>query len=247
MNTKYNLNNKSSVLQYAKLLTGKTLRELLSKDSIKTIEHLEFLAKQKAKINSKKVNKGRFGHKLEKYYFEYEINSDANSDFPCGLELKVTPLKQINNGQLRPKERLVCNIINYIDIVNEEWATSSFLKKNKEILLIRYVDPVDADVSQLDYQIVDVRIHNLLEIKELSQFEKDWNLIVSKIRDGKAHLLSESDTKYLGACTKGANASSFRSQPNSKVLAMQRAFSFKQQYMKLLLDKSPEIYEIWSR
>lgn len=247
MNKKYDLNNKNSIVQYAKLLTGKTLRKILPNDSIQSIEHLEFMAKQSSLLNSKKVNKGRFGHKLEKYYFEYEINSDTNSDFPCGLELKVTPLKKINNDQLRPKERLVCNIINYNDIVNEEWATSSFLKKNKEILLIRYVDPVDANVSQLDYQIVDVRIHNLLEIKELSQFENDWNLIVSKIRDGKAHLLSESDTKYLGACTKGASASSLRSQANSKELAMQRAFSFKQQYMKLLLDKSPEIYEIWSR
>ena len=61
-------------------------------------------------------------------------------------------------------------------------------------------------------------------------------MIVKKIKEGQAHELSESDTSVLGACTKGANKKSLRSQPNSTKLAMQRAFSFKQQYMKKLLE-----------
>lgn len=32
------------------------------------------------------------GHLIEKYYFEYELNSDQEPDFPkAGVELKVTP------------------------------------------------------------------------------------------------------------------------------------------------------------
>lgn len=159
--------------------------------------------------------------------------------------MKITPLKAIQSGELRPKERMVCNIINFNKIICEEWLSSSFLKKCNKILFIRYVDPMDKDISHLDYQFVDVRINNILESEDCKQFERDWEKIVNKIKSGKAHNLSESDTKFLGACTKGANSNALRSQPNSDKLAMQRAFSFKSQYMKLLLDRTPEIYKIW--
>jgi len=245
-NDKYDLDDKQSVLDFAKLLTGKTLRQVLSVEAIAAIEDLENIAKQKAIKNSKKVNKGRFGHKLEKYYFEYEINSSSEPDFPCGLELKVTPLEVQKSGRLAPKERLVCNIINYIDIVNESWLSSSFMKKNKEILLIRFVDPVDDSVSQLDYKFVDVRLHNIVTCEDFKQFEDDWHKIVEKIKSGQADLLSESDTVFLGAATKGSKAEkSKRAQPFSSVKAKQRAFSFKEQYMRILLQRAPEIYDVW--
>ena len=42
---------------------------------------------------------------------------------------------------------------------------------------------------------------------------------------------------YLGACSKGANALSLRKQPFSDILAMQRAFCFKNSYMTQLVRK----------
>lgn len=221
----YNPDNKDSILKYAKLLEGTTLREILPNEIIETMRKDE------------QGNKGRLGQKIERYFFGYECNSDTQPDFPCGLELKVTPLKVNKNGSISPKERLVCNIINYHNIIDEEWETSSFLNKNKEMLIIKYIDPMNKDISQLDYEIVDVNIHNILE-EDAEQFEEDWNIIVNKIRDGRAHELSESDTLYLGACTKGATAAtSLRSQPNSEEPAKQRAFSFKTKYMKELLNR----------
>ncbi|WP_417334593.1 MutH/Sau3AI family endonuclease [Halarcobacter sp.] len=221
----YNENNKESILEYAKQLEGTTLREILPNEIIETMKKDE------------QGNKGRLGQKIERYFFGYECNSDTQPDFPCGLELKVTPLKVNKNGSISPKERLVCNIINYHNIINEKWETSSFLNKNKEMLIIKYIDPMNKDISQLDYEIVDVNIHNILE-EDSEQFEKDWNIIVNKIREGRAHELSESDTLYLGACTKGATAAtSLRTQPNSEILAKQRAFSFKTKYMKELLNR----------
>jgi DNA mismatch repair protein MutH len=53
--------------------------------------------------------------------------------------------------------------------------------------------------------------------------------------DGKAHELSEGDTFYLGACTKGANATTTRKQPFSDIPAKQRAFSFKQGYVNHII------------
>lgn len=233
MATAYDVNDKSSILLHAKQLVGLRLRDFLTPSDI---------AELSSNLTNNE-NKGRFGHKLEKYFFRYDINSSSDADFPCGLELKVTPLKKLQNGKLSPKERLVCNIINYMDVIKEEWETSSFLEKNKDILLIRYVDPMNRSISQLDYKIVDVRIHSLINSVDYAQFEEDWKYIVRKIKEGSAHLLSESDTRFLGACTKGANQSSLRQQPNSPIPAMQRAFSFKTQYMKLLLERAPEIYD----
>ena len=62
---------------------------------------------------------------------------------------------------------------------------------------------------------------------------------LSKIRAGKAEELSEGDTLYLGACTKGSTAaSSYRSQPYSTGLAKQRAFSLKSKYLNFIIDDS---------
>lgn len=221
----YDENNVESILEYAKRLEGKTLREVFRS---------EVLENMRAEIEG---NKGKFGQILERYYFEYDCNSDSEPDFPCGLELKVTPLKKLRNGTFSPKERLVCNIINFENIINESWEESSFLKKNQNMLVIQYIDPLDKNIDRLDYKIVKVFLHNINDdFEHIEQFKQDWHTIVSKIRDGKAHELSESDTKYLGACTKGATAaSSLRSQPNSDELAKQRAFSFKTKYMKSLI------------
>ena len=222
-------NNQQSILEFTKKLEGRTLREFLSDEDINSIEE---------SVKEKPGNKGKLGHHVEQYFFRRLLNSKSEPDFPCNLELKVTPLKYIKNGELRPKERLVCNIINFVEIVDESWESSSFLKKNKSILLVRYIDPMDKNTNLLDYNIFNVQIFNIFDnLNDSKQFKEDWNLIVNKIRNCEAHLLSESDTKYLGACTKGSNAlKSFRQQscgPEAK----QRAFSFKTQFMRVLLDR----------
>ena len=72
---------------------------------------------------------------------------------------------------------------------------------------------------------------------------------MKKIQDGKAHELSEADTTYLSACTKGANSSKRRAQPNSDILAKPRAFAFKQGFMtyvlnELIIGKKPKYESI---
>lgn len=65
----------------------------------------------------------------------------------------------------------------------------------------------------------------------------DWETIINKIKEGKAHELSEADTMYLGACTKGTNGQTVRIQPFSDIKAKQRAFCLKQSYMTVLVRK----------
>ncbi len=217
MKLPYNPKDKKSVIDYAKLLKGKTLREICD---------LEVL-------NHNYTGKGNFGQLLEKFYFGYNPNSKSEADFfEIGMELKTSPLKQLKNNEYRSKERLVLNIINYLEVVNQQFEESDFWKKNANILLIFYLHQEGYDI--LDYLIKLVDEWNFPST-DLEIIKKDWELIKQKIVEGKAHELSEGDTFYLGACTKGANASSVRKQPFSDILAKQRAYSLKQGYVNHII------------
>ena len=67
--------------------------------------------------------------------------------------------------------------------------------------------------------------------------KSDWEKIVSKIRAGEAHLLTEGDTLYLAACTKGKDSNSVRDQPFSDIPAKQRAYSLKSSFMTNILRR----------
>lgn len=179
--------------------------------------------------------KGHLGQIIEESFFGYEVNSKAEADFKeLGIELKVTPVKTNKNGTISAKERLVLNIINYHDEVNNIFQTSSFWTKNNSLLLLFY--KWIPEVKRADYQILKSYLHHFSE-EDLQIIKNDWEFIVHKIRNGLAHELSEGDTIYLGACTKGANKNSVRSQPFSDIPAMQRAYSLKQSYMSTLARK----------
>lgn len=179
--------------------------------------------------------KGHLGQIIEESFFGYAINSIAEADFEnLGIELKVTPIKTNKNGSISAKERLVLNIINYHNEVTKSFESSSFWSKNQSLLLMLY--EWVPEVRRADYRILKSYLHRFSE-EDLEIIKQDWELIVNKIRDGKAHELSEGDTVYLGACTKGATKNSVRSQPFSDIPAMQRAYSLKQSYMSTLARK----------
>src|SRR5690606_30893408 len=137
------------------------------------------------------AGKGGFGNMVEELYFKYKPNSEAQPDFPeAGIELKTTPLKKISKG-LVSKERLVFNIINYMQEHREVFRSSSFWKKNSELLLMFYLH--DREKVPLDYIFKIIRLWRFPE-RDLKIIIDDWNTIVNKIRAGKAHELSEGDT-----------------------------------------------------
>ncbi|MGH0486216.1 Sau3AI family type II restriction endonuclease [Bacillus mycoides] len=180
-------------------------------------------------------SKGGLGQVIEESFFGYEVNSNAEADFKhLGIELKVTAFKQNKNGSLSAKERLVLNIINYMEEVHTHFETSSFWKKNEKLLLMFY--EWVPDVDRKDFHITKSFLFTYPEA-DLEIIKQDWETIVNKIRAGKAHELSEGDTNYLGACTKGSNKNSLRSQPCSEIQAMQRAFSLKPSYMTALVRR----------
>lgn len=181
------------------------------------------------------TGKGAVGSIIEESWFGYAINSESEPDFPeAGVELKVTPYIVGKKGEIRAKERLVCNIINYMEEYDKTFKTSSFWHKCETMLLMSYEHK--KDIPKGEFKIDKVVLFNF-PIEDLVIIERDWNIIMKKVRDGKAHLISEGDTMYLAACTKGANASSVRKQPFSDTMAKQRAYSLKSSYMTQILNK----------
>jgi len=218
---RYDKSNVDSIVSYAKKLVDQTLREAMHHD----IDFQEALA---VKV------KGKFGQFLEKYYFEIDNNSASEPDFKeVGMELKSTPLKKLKSGEYSPKERLVLNIINYETIVDEKWEESHFLSKNQLLLLVLYL--YETEKSFLDYLIKYVALWKI-EGEEKEIIRQDWEKIVNKVREGKAHELSEGDTFYLGACRKGHKEAP-RKYSSGEIPAKQRAFSFKLKFMKSILKK----------
>jgi DNA mismatch repair endonuclease MutH len=180
------------------------------------------------------TGKGAIGTVIEESWFGYTPNSESEPDFPeAGVELKVTPYLRNKNG-IRAKERLVCNIINYMDEYEKTFRTSAFWHKCNTMLLMSYEH--FADRPKGDFTI-DAAVLFSFPDEDLVIIEHDWEMIMQKVRSGKAHELSEGDTLYLAACTKGANASSVRQQPFSDIPAKQRAYSLKASYMTQILNK----------
>ena len=189
--------------------------------------------------------KGKFGQYLEKYYFGIDNNSDSEPDFKeAGVELKSTPLKHLKRGGYSPKERLVLNIINYDTLAGENWESSHFLSKNQLLLLVLYL--YEKDKNFLDYLIKYVTLWKI-DGEDIEIIRQDWEKIVNKVKDGKAHELSEGDTFYLGACRKG-HLEGPRKYSSGSLPAKQRAFSFKLKYMKAILrrieDSEPIVKDI---
>ncbi|MFA6536305.1 MAG: Sau3AI family type II restriction endonuclease [Candidatus Paceibacterota bacterium] len=220
---------KEQVLEKAETILHKSLRRAISTEAIGIIEA------QIGEYGMKR--KGFLGDLVEKYFFDINPGNISEPDFKIAeVELKTTPLKKHSNNKLVSKERLVFSMINYDTVVNETWKLSSFLKKNKSLLLMFYLWIENKSI--LDYEFKFVHLLNLLEDisnEDVFQIQKDWEYIVSKIKRGEAHLLSEGDTYYLGACTKAANSRVVRDQPMNRAPAKPRAFSFKQQYINYLI------------
>lgn len=223
-----------SIEEYGKKLIGKTFSDVCRQDDIMKAKVVREAVDYDVKHEDKK-RKGGLGELIEERYFHYQSNNDARADFDkAGVELKVTPYKQNKNGSIVAKERLILTMIDYFSVVNEKFEDSHMWQKSRLILLIYYLYQKEIK-SRLDYKIGYVKLFSPPE-QDVKIIEHDFEIILQKIRDGKAHELSESDTLYLGAASKAATSKDRRKQPFSDELAKPRAFAFKNSYMTYVLN-----------
>lgn len=205
-------NSIEELLEYTKGIKGKTFKDF----DINNV------------LTDNTKDKGILGKIIETGFYKYPNNNKAEADFAdLGVELKVSGYVKNKNGTISAKERLVLGKIDYNAIIHEDFNFSHLIFKSKKILIIWY--EYEKDKSYKDFKITDYQFYDMSGDSLI--IKNDFEIIKRKVIDGKAHLLSEGDTSYLGACTKGATGNDKTKQPNSPILAKPRAFSLKNSYM----------------
>ena len=131
----YNIKDAKSIFEYSKGLLSKTLRDFIWEGY------------------EPKKGKGGLGQMVENIFFYMETNSNPASDFSeAGIELKCTPLKKSKSDEYLIKERLVCNMINYCEVVNQDFENSHFYLKCQLMLILFYLHK--ANTSNIDLQFL---------------------------------------------------------------------------------------------
>lgn len=230
----YDETNPRSIEIFAQRLIGKSFSQICDEDNSPTSDFVHENFEYRVNHENKK-RKGGLGEIIEERFFHYKANNDSRADFDkAGVELKVTPYRVGKKGELLAKERLIITMIDYFNVVNERFEDSHVWKKSRLILLVYYLYQKEIE-NRLDYKIHYAKLFTPSE-QDLMIIRNDYEIIVEKIRNGKAHELSEGDTMYLGAATKASSSKDRRKQPFSEELAKPRAFSFKNSYMTYVLN-----------
>lgn len=234
-----------SIESYAQKLIGKTFADVCLEDDL---ENTKLVREDNnyADSHENKKRKGGLGEIIEERFFHYQCNNDSRPDFDkAGVELKVTPYKINKNGSIAAKERLIITMIDYFTVVEEKFEQSHLWNKAKLILLIYYLYQQELE-SRLEYKIGYAKLFSP-PATDIKIIKHDFEVIVEKIKSGKAHELSEGDTMYLGAAPKAATSQDRRKQPFNDEPAKPRAFAFKNSYMTYVLNNfivpSKDTYE----
>lgn len=228
------IKNDEQLLEKAKWLEGKTLSEITQ--AIKDID-----------TRSRVLTKGEVGYVIEHGFFGINKNSDAKPDIESlGVEIKTCPLKyNANQTKLSVKEPLSLNIINYCEeYKNKEIKQASWYKKNHKILFVLYIH--DKQKQRSEYLIKYVFLWEI-DNEVLSELKGDYNIILEKIKEGKAHEIHQGQNKFLTLCPKHNGTfndpnchHSKRPQPFSDKPAEIRAFRLKNKYMNIIIKRAIE-------
>lgn len=231
--TPYDETDPLSIEQYGQRLIGKTFMDVIQEANLSYDTKTEIIDKY-----GNPRRKGGLGNLLEEIYFGYKANSDQQADFfEAGVELKATPYERLKSGKIRAGERLVITMIGYDQPIEIDFSTSHVLDKINIILLVYYLRNKELE-KNLYYPIDYVKLFSPPK-EDMRIIKEDYEKIVSKIQNGQAHELSEGDTMYLGACTKGSTAlkSTVPQYYAPDIPARKRAFCFKNSYMTYVLNK----------
>jgi len=210
----YRTATEAEILAKAQELKGRVLGSL---------PHAKFTAASGA------AGRGEVGHAVEAY-FGITPNPSPLPDFPgAGIELKVVPLRRTGKG-LGVKERTVISLIDYVKLMDQTWETASVRSKLRILFVFfEHIDGADKrtfPIPAVHLWEPDERVEALLRA--------DWNRVFTKVRQGRAHELTESDGSIMGPCTKGVSGASLRTQPFESVPAKPRAWALKPSFTTAL-------------
>jgi len=228
----------TSILEHARRLEGKTLREIAD------LQHRPQLLHRRGK--------GVAGQMLHAWFGVDENDSRPEPDLldvkmpdgrVVGVEIKVVSLKTIRRG-IQVKERCKVTNIEYTSLLGEKWLNS---RAHHKLLVTLFIYYHYAGIKVWPDSTVDRVVHWELETSPARYtIESDWERTWIFVRDGRAHEISEGHGAVLGASTAGGKKSKWVEQPaNSTVKAKRRAFSLKPPFLQTAygLDKDPSAYQ----
>lgn len=180
----------------------------------------------------KAVGKTGVGHLVE-WFLGKPPNSSDEPDIPeLGIEVKTIPLELRGKGikSLGPKEPTSLTMIDFARVAEQEWNQAYVRKKLQRILWVPYVHDYD-----------DKRLHSFREPflwtppeGDLPQYEEDYGIVRTTIREGRPHELSEQLSVVLAARRKGQKGST---TTYLGVKASTRAWALKSAYTGTLLNR----------
>jgi len=196
--------NIEDLLNHSQKLLGKTLFDLYGK-------------------KSKKVYKGKggLGNKVEELHYGIKNNNNRRPDVSnLGVEIKTNPLNKLVKGGFTPKESVSLSMIDFTSLTQESFENSAFWKKNEKILYNMFL----YDKNSFDFESPFLLIDLITPSKEdLKVIKNDWEYIKQKAEKLEADELSQSNTQYLVAMTKGGKNQIPQPYANGKAKAKRRA------------------------
>ena len=212
------------LIEKAKWLEGKTFEEI-SREV------------QQSDRAPRARTKGVAGYLIENGYFGIKKNSDPNPDIKnLGAEIKTCPIKYIaSKGIYAVKEPLSLNIINYEEEAkSNSIRESSLYRKNKKILFIFYL--YDKSLRRSKWKVKYVFLWDM-DQKVIAELEPDYQKIIEKIKRGEAHLIHQTEHRWLTLCPKHVTGRKYTKQLPGFPHAEIRAFRLKSRYVALIITR----------
>ncbi|WP_062325087.1 MutH/Sau3AI family endonuclease [Holzapfeliella floricola] len=135
---------------------------------IRNIKQKDLIERFNYSVNG---NKNLMGDLFEEWFGKPK-DSDSSPDLGL-VELKATPFKRLKSGKISAKERLVLNIINYENLVNESFDSSHLIQKNKNLELAFY--EANPEVSKSEWFFQEVFSY------QMQQYPADFEIIKKRL------------------------------------------------------------------
>ncbi len=177
-------------------------------------------------------NKGAIGQVVEEGVLGIPVNSRAEPDI-ANLDLELKTIGLIKKGSTYvAKERLTIDTLNYSDVCQQDFYSSSVWKKLRNMVIMTYLYDPDSDRGDF---VFGKPFINKFSNYEIQQFKRDYEYISYLSSAGHAEDISEGDTMILAACTAGTGA--LVNQPFSSVKVKQRKFALKPAAVNFMIRK----------
>lgn len=171
---------------------------------------------------SGRVNKGWAGHTVERY-LGLPLNSSQSPNFGS-WELKVIPIKTLQNGKLQIKETMFITMIDPVNVKQTPFEKSHLYQKLRKIILVSRIVGKSSDEDSFFHDVTEIDLEN----KDIFEVVKnDYELVrevLQKYDDGFERLTG-SMGELIQPRTKGPGHGS-----------KSRAFYARPQFLRLFIN-----------